>query len=241
MTRTSPIVIAALAAVGSATFAHAGFIETASTRLVRTDAVATGLQDGVHTIFGPSIYGVMNDDVSSFQSGDAGAYGNGFAYQNTTISAGAYSGVVEAIASADPGSSGFDIVNGYASSELYVEFTVTGTTEFDLSGNGGGFGTVNGALRSHSYVAIESLGGGTATQVFLQEDDLYTTFAGSGTLLAGDYRFVVTSTTIIDFIFDSGPFIEGNASVTFDLTFVPAPSTAALFGLAGLTATRRRR
>lgn len=236
----STVVIAALAFGATTTVASAVITETASDRYVLVDANASSDIGNVMQSDGPVIFGEWTDDISVAASG-GGGNGQGYAYQSTITGPGSYSGTVEAIASAQPDDFGFDLYDGYGQSHYEVSFTVTGTIDFDLFGDGGGFGTVNGAWSSDSYVAIESITGGTPTQVFLDEDNAYTNFAGSGTLLAGDYKFVVDSTVGVQFIFESGPYIEGNASVNWNLTFTPTPGPVALFGVAGAFASRRRR
>ena len=241
MTRITSTVVAALIVCAGSAIANAGIAEVSSERLIRTDSNAGGSQDGIYDVYGPAIYGAFSDDVSSYQDGGDGSYGSGYAYQNTTIDPGHYYGSTEAYASAEPDDIGFGISDGYGSSRVEVEFTITGTESFVLTGTGGGFGSINGAWASDSYVAIESITGGTPTQVFLDEDDNYINFGGSGPLLPGDYRFVVDSVAGIQFIFDTGSYVDTNAGVSFDLAITPTPSSLALLGFAGAVSTRRRR
>lgn len=119
--------------------------------------------------------------------------------------------------------SGGDVA-GIGHSYFEVQFTLTEATDFTLemtaNGNAGNYD-----LDLGSYSAAGSF-------------NTFGIYTPSGTLDAGTYSIM------LDFRRDpfehDGNFeIEGE--ISFELTFVPAPATSALFAMGMLTATRRRR
>jgi hypothetical protein len=113
---------------------------------------------------------------------------------------------------------------GIGHSYIEVGFTLSEATDFTLNF------TADGNFGSYTL----NLGAYSASGAF----NTFSVYNPSGTLDAGSYSI------LLDFgrdpFEDNGQFeIEGDYN--FDLTFIPAPSGAMMFGFGALAATRRRR
>lgn len=237
MNRLALFAVVALMLVGTATIAHAGVIETASTRFDLVFSEGGFTTDGPTQVNGPSIYGDFDDFLFS-SAAEGGNGGSSNAGQTSTIAPGNYS--VNLDTRADAFGDGSDFASAYAESHFEVSFTLTSSEDFNISGPfGGAFGQINGET-SRTQIIIESLGGGSPTQTILDETNDYPSFNVSGTLLPGDYKLTANSLSIVDRIFESG-FGDANAGTVFNMTITPEPSSLGLVVLGSLSLIRRRR
>ncbi|MCG8404145.1 MAG: PEP-CTERM sorting domain-containing protein [Phycisphaerales bacterium] len=217
-------------------FAQAGVVETASERFTLVAAEGGFNTDGPTRVDAASAFGLF-DNISFANASMGGNGGSSNASQNSTIDPGNY--VVDLDVRADAFGDGSDFASGYAESSFEVSFTLTSSEDFNIAGFGGAFGQINGET-SKTEIVIESLGGGSPTQVIVSETDDFPSFDISGTLLPGDYKLTASSLAIVDRIFDNG-FGDASASARFTMTITPEPSSIALLVIGGLAARRQRR
>jgi len=173
--------------------------------------------------------GVLSDGSSSFMeslslTGPNLGHGSVSVNQDSTLEATGFSGtgLVSAFSMPD------DSVNsGYSTFD--ITFTIDAASDFTLSGSFYGYGGADG-----HYELVQSGG----TTLFSGDTNSGLNFDESGSLAAGEYRFLIeTSANLASF-----DIRELWWSVNFELLPVPEPSTALLFsiGLMGLAVGRHR-
>lgn len=135
---------------------------------------------------------------------------------------------------------------GTARSLFTATFSVDAPTPWSFSGSWlfGSSNAPTGAARGTLLATLEVQGGGTLYSLnydswLANPSVLSGVFSGSGTLQPGNnYIFTLNMTETVQVISGTG---GGNGNLNATLSFVPAPSAAALLGLGGLIAGRRRR
>jgi hypothetical protein len=200
-----------LAAITST--AMAGVTYDAQNRYVRAEAfTATG---------NPSDQ-ITSPDFTTFDASIDRTFGtiNAYATQTSQLTADSISMAGTAFGSFGSGGD----VAGIGHSYFEVHFTLSEATDFTLNftadGNAGSYDLDLGA-----YSAAGSF-------------NTFSIYTPSGTLEAGSYSI------ILDFRrdpFEHDGMFEVEGDISFDLTFVPAPSATAMLAIGALTLTRRRR
>ncbi len=191
--------------------------------------------DGPTTTTGPATGDWLDETFTSAVMGNNG--GDGYGYQDSTIANGAYSGYVDAAASAF--GDGSDFASGYGQSHFEIDFSVgAGGGDWNLEGFVNAFGDINGEV-SEAYIELVDLSDNSVIWgTFV--DDAFESFSEGGSLAAGNYRLEADALAIVDRIFENG-FGNSTATVDFDFTVTPAPGTAALMALCGIGCASRRR
>lgn len=240
--RTQLLILAALAC---STAAFAGVAETGTSRyvdgVVNNGLAGAGNVTVLHNEVGPASGSWIGGDyITSFDvSGDP--YSDAEIYQNSTVDPGHYSGTIYTSVIVEPSGSSLNFPSSDASSLFAVDFTLSTSEDFALSGWINPYGLENG-ITSQVTVSIINTGiGGTPTQVISSAtNDFYEPLNVSDTLLAGDYRFEVFAVSNAQALGETYYF-NGGADTTWDMTITPEPASLALLGLGGLVCLRRRR
>lgn len=232
MVRKSLTTVLALAMF--ATVAQASVIETASERFNYGLVGLDNASDGPTTHFGPTIYGLFDDTVSTSAT-DGPDSGTGIASQTSTIDPASYSADMSAVSTLSY-SGFFGFGSSDANSEFEVEFTVSAPVDFSIDGSA----SVNGGGNLASVSLVRIGGVGTPTQSFanLQGTDS-SIIDVDGSLLPGNYALRARVTAGESAFGDS--VYSGDASANFTMTLTPEPSSLALIALGGFAALRRRR
>lgn len=209
----STITAAALLAA-TASGALASVTYDSDTRYIRTEAF---------TLTGNPSNQIDNPGLSFFDAAMTYEYDNDITASASQLSDLTSTGITASGTAF--GSFGTDTLTaGIGYSYIEVHFTLSEATDFTLDF------TANGNIGNYDL----NLGAYSASGAF----NSFSIYTPSGTLDAGSYSILLN--------FGRDPFehngeFEIMGDFSFDLTFVPAPSSAALFGFGALAATRRRR
>lgn len=219
-------VVAALTLIVIATpVLQADVVETSCTRFILCQNEGGDNLDGPYQMDGPSPYGAFEGYVESFAWDDLGFHGGSSqAYQDSSVTPGEYQVELDVRTDAGGGTMGTDIATGYAEAYYDVEFTLTEATDFNVSGSYNAFGFVNGAI-SETEVRIDSLGGGTPSQIVaFTMDDCCPSVNLDGTLLPGDYVFSARTLAVVDHSFMTS-YTDSNAQTDVVMTLdIPQPN-----------------
>ncbi|HNO76939.1 MAG TPA: PEP-CTERM sorting domain-containing protein [Phycisphaerae bacterium] len=229
----------------AASTAFAGLTETGSSRFV-DGVVNNGLSGGSNVTVPYSEVGPASgswtggDYISSFGN-PVDPYSDADMYQSSTIEPGHYYGTIYTGVIVDPASNSLNFPSSDAQAFFSVDFTLSTSEDFTLTGWINPYGLENG-ITSQVTVSIINTGiGGTPTQIIASGvNDLYQPFNVSDTLLAGDYRFEVHAVSNAQALGETYYF-NGGADSTWDMSITPEPASLALLAMGGLVCLRRRR
>lgn len=218
-----PTLIATFTILISASIALANVIETEITRYVIVANQGGSVIDGPTQLNGPASYGPFDDYVESF-AWDEFHGGSSLSYQESTVDSGVYHINHSVRTDAGGGTMGADIATGYAESFYEIKFILSEVTDFTVAGSYNAFGAINGAT-TISEIRIDSLGGGTPSQLIAYtDDDCCPSVSVNGTLLPGAYAFRATALAAVDHSFMTS-YTEGNAEANITMTLdIPQPS-----------------
>jgi len=176
------------------------------------------------------------DDFTDASYWEGSVGGSSYADQVTNVGPGVYSGMVDAAANTQ--GNGFDFSFHGAQSHYEVGFSVSSASSYSLTGWVNAWGAINGEYSVADFSLVNT---DTSAVIAASSTDTdFLTFDASGTLSAGNYALIADATSWVDRTFATG-FGDATSTVSFELTIVPAPGSAALLGLGGLLAIRRRR
>ncbi|MCA9254953.1 MAG: hypothetical protein KDA33_04920 [Phycisphaerales bacterium] len=202
----------------------ADVVETGCTRFVICSSQGGDNIDGPYQADGPATCDDFDGYVESFAWDDLGFHGGSSqSSQNSHIGHGEYSVDMWVRTDAGGGTMGTDYAIGYAETVFEVRFTLTEATDFNVSGSYNAFGFINGAI-SETEVRIDSLGGGTPSQVIaFTVDNCCPSVNATGVLQPGDYAFQSRTLVIVDHSFMMS-YTDSNAAnvVTMTLNVPPA-------------------
>lgn len=223
MPRTLPVVF--FVSLTLAQTLLADVVETTTMRFVTCSSQGGANTDGPYEMEDLSTYGDFDGYVESFAWDDIGFHGGSSqASQQSHVSHGLYSVDMWVRTDAGGGTMGNDFAIGYAETVFEVHFTLTEATSFNVSGSYNAFGFINGAV-SETEVRIDSLGGGTPSQVIAYTiDNCCPSVDTDGTLLPGDYVFQSRTLVVVDHSFMTS-YTDSNAANVVTMTLdVPQPN-----------------
>lgn len=154
---------------------------------------------------------------------------------NTTATGGTYAGVTDASGSSGP-PAGSGRYGTYTRSRFEINFTVTGTADYTVTGSLQRFFNATSVLR-----LVRTTQNGSPTRTISAAGSASDNFAATpvnwtGTLIAGSYKLSIDDNG--SEVLAGEPFQGTNSSFTF---VIPAPASAAMFAACALPLAFRRR
>lgn len=244
-----PVCLLALAGFASADVAMGDLSPVIQERSVQTQVMVSSGQSA-SDMDEAGTFGPFSRTVTSGITGAAGASADATASQTSSIGAAGITGQLSALGAAATGAT-FITGDANSQSNLLVIFSLSESTpvQFLAAGSLAFVGrNPDGEPSDLSGLSRVRLINAVTEEVIsgfqLNGDAATDSAMFSGTLAPGQYVILASAQMHVfsaDLLGPPARSGSGTANASFSLTIVPAPGAAALFGISGLFAVRRRR